>query len=67
MTEKDQKFLVPQDMYLKAGIHIGTKFKTRHMDQFIYKTRPDGLSVLNLQKINERIEIAADILSKYEP
>jgi small subunit ribosomal protein S2 len=67
MTEKDQKFLVPQDMYLKAGIHIGTKFKTKHMDQFIYKTRPDGLSVLNLQKIDERIDIAADVLSKYEP
>jgi small subunit ribosomal protein S2 len=67
MAENNQKFLVPQDTYLKAGIHIGTKFKTKHMGQFIYKTRPDGLSVLNLQKINERIEIAADILSKYEP
>lgn len=67
MTEKEQKFLVPQDVYLKAGIHIGTKFKTKHMGQFIYKTRPDGLSVLNLQKINERIEIAANLLSHYDP
>jgi len=67
MTEKNQQFLVAQDVYLKAGIHIGTKFKTKHMDQFIYKTRPDGLSVLNLQKINERIDIAANLLSQYEP
>ena len=66
-TMEETKFLVPQDVYLKAGIHIGTKFKTKHMGQFIYKTRPDGLSVLNLQKINERIDIAADVLSKYEP
>ncbi len=65
--EKETKFLVPQDVYLKAGIHIGTKFKTKHMDQFIYKTRPDGLSVLNLQKINERIEIAANLLAQYDP
>jgi small subunit ribosomal protein S2 len=67
MAETEQKFLVPQDVYLKAGIHIGTKFKTKHMDQFIYKTRPDGLSVLNLQKINERIEIAANLLAQYAP
>ena len=67
MTEKETKFLMPQDVYLKAGIHIGTKFKTKHMDQFIYKTRPDGLSVLNLQKINERIEIAAHLLAQYAP
>ena len=67
MTETEPIFLVPQDVYLKAGIHIGTKFKTKHMEQFIYKTRPDGLSVLNLQKINERIEVAANLLSHYAP
>ena len=65
MTE--EKFLVAKDTYLKAGIHIGTKFKTKHMDRFIYKTRPDGLSVLNLSKIDERIKIATDFISQYEP
>ncbi len=63
----EEKFLVPQDVYLKSGIHIGTKFRTKYMEQFIYKTRPDGLSVLNLQKINERIDIAANLLSQYAP
>ncbi len=67
MAEKEDKFLVPQDTYLKAGIHIGTKFRTKYMEQFIYKTRPDGLSVLNLQKINERIDIAANLLAQYAP
>ena len=65
MTE--EQFLVPSDQYLKAGIHIGTKFRTKYMEQFIYKTRPDGLSVLNLQKIDERIKLAAQLLSNYEP
>jgi len=60
-------FLVPQEKYLKSGIHIGTKFKTKYMAQFIYKTRPDGLSVLNLQKIDERIKLAASLLSQYAP
>ncbi len=63
----EEQFLVAQDTYLKAGIHIGTKFKTKYMAQFIYKTRPDGLSVLNLQKIDERIKIAANFLSQYAP
>ncbi len=65
MTEEE--FLVPQEQYLKAGIHIGTKFKTGYMSEFIYKTRPDGLSVLNLQRIDERIGIAAKFLARYEP
>jgi len=60
-------FLVPQEKYLKSGIHIGTKFKTKYMAPFIYKTRPDGLSVLNLQKIDERIKLAANLLSTFEP
>lgn len=65
MTE--EKFLVPTDEYLKSGIHIGTKFKTKYMEKFIYKTRPDGLSVLNLQKIDERLNLAAKFLAQYAP
>jgi len=63
----DKQLLVPIDNYLKAGIHIGTKFKTKYMSNFIYKTRPDGLFVLNLQKIDERIGLAAKFLSQFEP
>ena len=63
----EEKFLVPRDVYLKSGIHIGTKFRTAYMEQFIYKTRPDGLSVLNLQKIDERIKVAATFLAQYDP
>ena len=63
----EEKFLVATDEYLKSGIHIGTKFKTKYMEKFIYKTRPDGLSVLNLQKIDERLNIAAKFLAQYDP
>lgn len=65
MATNEGSFLVAQDTYLKSGIHIGTKFRTKYMDSFIYKTRPDGLSVLNLQKIDERIRMAANLLSQY--
>lgn len=67
MEEKEDGFLVSQETYLKSGIHIGTKFRTKYMSQFIYKTRPDGLSVLNLKLIDERIGVAANFLSQYKP
>ena len=54
-------------MYLKSGIHIGTKFRTTYMEPFIYKIRPDGLSVLNLQKIDERLKVTANFIAKYNP
>ena len=64
---EDKQLLVPLDEYLKAGIHIGTKFKTKYMEPFIYKSRPDGLFVLNLQRIDERIVLAANLLAQYAP
>ncbi|MBW3019792.1 30S ribosomal protein S2 [Candidatus Woesearchaeota archaeon] len=59
--------LLPTDVYLKAGIHIGTKNKTKYMSRFIYKTRNDGLSVLNLQEIDTRIALVAKFLANYSP
>ena len=65
MTEQED-LLIDSNEYLKSGIHIGTKFKTKYMADFIYKTRPDGLSVLNLKKIDERLRIAVNLLAQYE-
>jgi len=65
MTE--EKLLVPLEEYLKVGLHIGTKFRTKFMEPFIYKVRPDGLAVLNVQLINERLGMAANLMSEYEP
>ncbi len=63
----EEKLLIDLNQYLKAGVHIGTKFRTKYMNQFIYKVRPDGLAVLNLQKINDRIELAGKFLAHYNP
>lgn len=63
----EQTYLVPLDEYLKVGLHIGTKFRTKYMENFIYKIRSDGLAVLNVQKIDERIGVAAKFLSQYNP
>ena len=63
----EQQFLVPLDQYLKVGLHIGTKFRTKYMEPFIYKVRPDGLAVLNIQKIDQRIATVAKFLARYAP
>jgi len=66
-TTEMETMLVPLEQYLAAGIHIGTKFRTKHMAPFIYKINPNGLCVLNVQKIDQRIGLAAKIIAKYAP
>jgi len=61
------ELLLPQDTLLSAGIHIGTRMKTKDMDKFIYRVRPDGLFVLDIKKTDERIRIAAKFLARQEP
>lgn len=67
MVEEQDVVLTTLDNYLKAGLHIGTKFRTRYMKPFIYKIRSDGLAVLNVKKIDERIDLAAKLLVRYNP
>jgi len=63
----EEQFLVPLEEYLKVGLHIGTKFRNKYMSPFIYKVRPDGLAVLNIQEINKRLGLASDVMGKYKP
>src|SRR3990167_10735285 len=58
--------LISTNDYMKSGIHIGTKFKTEFMSEFIYKIRGEKLSILNISKIDERIKIASKFMSRFE-
>lgn len=60
-------FLVPLETYLSNGVHVGLKYKTKFMKEFIYKTREDKLSVFDVRKIDERLRIASKFISRYEP
>ena len=60
------KLLMPKEEYLASGIHIGMKQKTDQMKGFIYKIREDGLAVLNLSKIDERINTVAKFLARLD-
>ena len=59
-----ENLLLPQEVLLSAGVHIGTRVKTKDMEPFIYKVRPDGLFVLDMEKMNERIQVAAKFLAR---
>jgi small subunit ribosomal protein S2 len=62
-----KKLLIPMEQYLSSGIRIGSKFKTKYMEEYIYKIRPDGLALLDANSIDERLEIAAKFMSRFDP
>ncbi|RLE82241.1 MAG: 30S ribosomal protein S2 [Thermoprotei archaeon] len=65
--QAETELLVPLEKYLAAGVRIGTHIKNKFMEQFIYSVRPDGLFLLDVRKIDERIRIAAKFIAQYDP
>ncbi|MGQ9468274.1 MAG: 30S ribosomal protein S2 [Nitrososphaerales archaeon] len=49
---------------LATGIRIGTLVKTKDMEHFISRTRPDGLHIIDLDKILSRIDVAAKFIAR---
>ncbi len=66
-SEEVYEYLISPDEYLAAGVHIGTQVKTGDMKKFIYKVRPDGLYVLDIRQLDERLRIAGKFLARFEP
>jgi small subunit ribosomal protein S2 len=64
---EEEELLLPQDTLLSAGVHIGTRMRTKDMEPFIYRVRADGLFVLDVKKTDERIRVAAKFLARFEP
>lgn len=56
-----------KEQFLSAGVHIGMKNRTKFMYEYVYKIRPDGLTVLNLQTIMDKIQIVGKFLAQYKP
>ena len=65
--EANTDLLVPEDVYLTSGVHIGTQQKSADMKQFIFKVRSDGLYVMDVKQTDARIRAVAKFLSRYEP
>jgi small subunit ribosomal protein S2 len=65
--DSGSQLLIPEDVYLTSGVHIGTQQKSADMKEFIFKVRTDGLYVLDVKKTDERIRIAAKFLARFDP
>jgi small subunit ribosomal protein S2 len=65
--EQVSRLLIPEDVYLTSGVHIGTQQKSADMKDFIFKVRSDGLYVLDVKKTDDRIRVAAKFLARYPP
>lgn len=61
------ELLVPEDVYLTSGVHIGTQQKSADMRQFIFKVRTDGLYVLDIKKTNYRLKHGARFVAMFDP
>jgi len=48
-------------------VHIGTKIRSADMKKFTAYVNKEGLNILDIKKIDERIRIAAKFLSRYDP
>ena len=51
---EQENLLVSREEYLAAGVHIGTKIATRHMQKYIYRTTGHGLYVLDIRQTDDR-------------
>ena len=67
VKHRDIELLIPLEQYLAAGMHIGTHMCTKFMEKFVYRVRNDGLYILDIRKIDERIRVAAKFLARYDP
>lgn len=63
---EEKEMLMDQAEYLEVGVQIGTRIKTPGMSRFIYKRREDGLYLLDLPAIDERVRTAAKMLASYD-
>jgi len=63
----ETSLLIPEDLYLSSGIHIGTQQKSADMKDFLFKVRSDGLYMLDFKKTDQRLRMAANFMAKFEP
>ncbi|MCJ2512965.1 MAG: 30S ribosomal protein S2 [Candidatus Thermoplasmatota archaeon] len=62
-----EDMMISDEVYMTSGVHIGTRQKTADMKEHIYKVRNDGLYIIDINKTDQKINIAAKFISKFNP
>ena len=63
----EKELLLPREKYISAGVHIGSRVRIGSMSKFVFRCRPDGLWILDVEKTDERIRVAAKFLARFDP
>lgn len=50
-----------------AGCHIGGKKVTKQMKKYVYTVRSDGFAIFDVNKMYEKIQVAARIIASVDP
>jgi len=67
VVSEASEHMASEETYMTAGVHIGTRQKTADMTKYIYKVRNDGLYIIDVNKTDERVQLAARFISKFKP
>jgi len=62
----DEKMIIPQlseKALLATGIRIGTQVRTKTMERFTTRPRPDGLHIIDYSKTLQRIDAAGKFIA----
>ncbi|GMM46746.1 ribosomal 40S subunit protein S0A [Pichia kluyveri] len=57
LTQQDLQLLIA------ANAHLGSKNTNVHQTAYVYKTRPDGVNIINVNKTWEKIVLAARVIA----
>jgi len=66
----DEKMVIPQlseKALLATGIRIGTQVRTKTMERFTSRPRPDGLHIIDYSKTLQRIDVAGKFIAFVGP
>ena len=66
-TTPEQNEVETLEVFVKNGLHLGSRIKVKHMDRFVFKMRPDGIYLIDVKKTLERLNIAARMISYFPP
>ncbi|MEM2282485.1 MAG: 30S ribosomal protein S2 [Candidatus Hadarchaeales archaeon] len=61
------ELLVPQDVYLQNGVHVGTKQRSGDMRPYIFKVRQDGVAIIDVRKTDEKLRVASKWIAREAP
>jgi small subunit ribosomal protein S2 len=59
--------VMTEEVLRSSGIHLGSKYRTQYMSDFVDSVSEQGFSIFNLEKILNRVDVAGRFLAHFNP